>query len=83
LSLSDPIFPASRSSARAVAWCQDSDVSQVGKAVELGKTDFLHFDAETVLQPLGSQVTVAPHFAFVAIVCVFPTEHDWIVAKAK
>ena len=39
---------------------REAHASQIGKAIEVGKTDFLHFDAEAILQPLRHDVAAAP-----------------------
>jgi hypothetical protein len=69
--------------ALAIVRRRDSEVNQVGEAIEVGEADFLYFDAESILEPLCGEVTVAPTVACVAVVCVFPAEHDWDVAEVE
>jgi hypothetical protein len=61
---------------------RDSEVTEVGEAIEVREADFLYFDVQTILKPLCGEVTVALTFAS-AFVSLFPTEHDWDVAKGE
>src|SRR5665647_618229 len=55
----------------------------LGKAIEIGAVDLLHFDAEAVLQPLGGEMAVAPFGADVAVARRFPAKHYWYLTVAE
>jgi hypothetical protein len=72
-----------RAAQRRYSWVLGCRGFGVGEAIEFGEGDLSHFDAEAVLQPLGSKVAVAPDSARVAIVVFFPAKHHWNVPVAE